>query len=77
VIAGRFTKFRISTTVTRLGRTSPVARASVHFAGKLFHTDSHGRARITARLRKTGRREGRASHSGLRKGYAWVMVRSE
>jgi hypothetical protein len=77
VTAGRFTKFLISTTVTRLGRTSPVARASVHFAGKLFHTDSHGRARITARLRKTGRREGRASHSGLRKGYAWVMVRSE
>jgi hypothetical protein len=75
VIAGRLTRFRIRTTVTRLGRTQPVARATVHFAGRLFHTDAGGRARITARLRQTGRREGRASHSGLRKGYAHVMVR--
>jgi hypothetical protein len=51
-----------------------VARASVHFAGKLFHTNSVGRAQITARLRKTGRREGRASKSGYRKGYAYVRV---
>jgi hypothetical protein len=76
VLAGRLTQFRVRTTVARLGRTSPVARASVHFAGKLFHTDARGRAQITARLRRTGRREGRASHSGLRKGHAWVMVRS-
>jgi hypothetical protein len=61
--------------VTRLGRTKPVARASVHFAGRLFHTDARGRARIAARLRQTGRREGRASHTGLRKGYASVVVR--
>jgi len=75
VVAGRLTTFRVRTRVARLGRTEPVPRASVHFAGRLFHTDARGRAQITARLRRTGRREGRASHSGLRKGYAWVMVR--
>jgi hypothetical protein len=67
--------FQIRTTVKRKGITRPVARARVHFAGRLFRTNSRGRARIKARLRVTGRREGRASHSGMRKGYAWIYVR--
>jgi hypothetical protein len=75
VLAGRLTRFRVRTTVTRSGRTQPVGRATVHFAGKLFHTDAHGRRQIAARLNKTGRREGRASKSGMRKGYAYVFVR--
>jgi hypothetical protein len=75
VLAGRLTRFRVRTTVTRRGRTQPVARATVHFAGKLFHTDARGRRQIAARLNKTGRREGRASKSGMRKGYAYVFVR--
>jgi hypothetical protein len=75
VVARRLVRFRVRTTVTRNGRTRPVARARVHFAGKLFRTNSQGRAQIKAVLRKTGRREGRASHSGLRKGYAWIYVR--
>ena len=75
VTARRLVRFRVRTTVTRNGRTRPVARARVHFAGKLFRTNRQGRAQIKAVLRKTGRREGRASHSGLRKGYAWIYVR--
>jgi hypothetical protein len=75
VRAGRLTSFRVRTTVTRRGRTQPVARATVHFAGKLFRTDARGRRQIAARLNQTGRREGRASKSGLRKGYAYVSVR--
>jgi hypothetical protein len=65
----------VRTTVTRRGHTQAVPRATVHFAGKLFHTDARGRKQIAARLNRTGRREGRASKSGLRKGYAYVMVR--
>ncbi|MEA2440272.1 MAG: hypothetical protein QOH76_1696 [Thermoleophilaceae bacterium] len=75
VVARRLVRFRVRTTVVRDGRVRPVARARVHFAGKLFKTNGQGRAQIVARLRVTGRREGRASHSGLRKGYAWIYVR--
>ena len=75
VVAGRMTRFRVRTTVTRSGKTRAVGRASVHFAGRLFRTNAHGRAAISARLRKTGRRHGRASHAGLRKGHATVWVR--
>jgi hypothetical protein len=77
VRAGRLTTFRVRTTVTRRGKTKPVARATVHFAGKLFHTDARGRRRIAARLHQTGRREGRASKSEFRKGYAYVYVRRD
>jgi hypothetical protein len=75
VQAGRVTHFRVRTTVTRRGHTQAVPRATVHFAGKLFHTDARGRRQIAARLNRTGRREGRASKSGLRKGYAYVTVK--
>ena len=72
VVAGRMTRFRIRTTA----KGQPVARASVHFAGRLVRTDDRGRATMNARLRKTGRRHGRASHAGLRKGHTSVFVRS-
>jgi hypothetical protein len=75
VTAGRMVRFRVRTSVVRAGRVRSVGGASVHFAGRLFRTDGSGRAAITARLRKTGRRNARASHAGLRKGYAWVLVR--
>jgi hypothetical protein len=75
LMARRLVRFRVSTTVVRNGRARPVAGARVHFAGRLFRTNRRGRAQIKARLRRTGRREGRASYPGLRKGYAWVFVR--
>jgi hypothetical protein len=75
VIAGRTVRFRIRTAVVVDRQVRDVARARVHFAGRLFRTDAHGRAQITATLRATGRRAARASHSGMRKGYAWVQVR--
>lgn len=75
VNAGSTVRFRIRATVVRDGRARKLSGAMVHFAGRLFRTDTRGRARLTARLRKPGRRNARASHSGLRKGHAWVQVR--
>jgi hypothetical protein len=75
VVAGRAVRFHIRTAVVVGGRVRNVARARVHFAGRLFRTDARGRATIKATLRVTGRRAARASHSGMRKGYAWVQVR--
>jgi hypothetical protein len=65
----------VRTSVVRAGRVRSLGGANVHFAGRLFRTDGRGRAAITAVLHKTGRRNARASHAGLRKGYAWVFVR--
>jgi hypothetical protein len=76
VAAGRTVRFRIRTTVVRNGKARAVPRASVHFAGRLFRTDSRGRAKLRARLRITGWRHARASHAGMRKGHARVWVRS-
>jgi hypothetical protein len=76
VKAGRMTRFRVRTTVVRNGAARAVPHASVHFAGRLFRTDSRGRARLRARLRITGWRKARASHAGMRKGHARVFVRA-
>jgi hypothetical protein len=75
VTAGRMVRFRIRTSVVRNGKASPLGRATVHFAGRLFRTDSRGRARLEARLRITGWRHARASHAGMRKGHTRVFVR--
>jgi hypothetical protein len=76
VVAGRTVRFRIRTSVIVDGHLRNVPRARVHFAGRLFRTNGRGRAQITAMLRATGRRAARASHSGMRKGYATVYVRA-
>jgi hypothetical protein len=75
VRAGRMQRFRVRATAPGTdGRRRGVARASVHFAGRLFRTDARGRAVLRARLRVTGLRQGRASRVGLRKGRAHVRV---
>jgi hypothetical protein len=68
---GRRTTFRFR--VTAGGR--PVARALVRFAGRRARTGRRGRARITATLRRPGRRTARASKSGFGRGRAGVLVR--
>jgi hypothetical protein len=76
VRAGHRVRFHVRTSVVVDGRVRSVARARVHFAGRLFRTSSRGRAKISATLHVTGRRAARASKSGMRKGYAWIYVRA-
>jgi hypothetical protein len=71
VKAGKRISFRFR--VTALSK--PVRRALVRFAGKRARTNRRGRARITVRLGRRGRRGARVSLPGMLPGLAAVRVR--
>jgi S-formylglutathione hydrolase FrmB len=71
VKAGKRTSFRFRVTA----RSKPVRRALVRFAGKRARTNRRGRARITVRLGRRGRRNVRVSLRGMLPGLAAVRVR--
>ncbi len=58
---------------TTAGRR-PVSRALIRFAGHRTRTDRRGRATIVTRLHRPGRRRAVATHRGLRRGTAIVVV---
>ena len=72
VRAGRRTRFRIRVT-TLTGR--PVRGALVRLGGRRVRTGRRGRARITRRFERSGRRAVRASRPGYRPARATIRVR--
>ena len=74
VIAGRKTRFAFRASAVVVGRREWVRGARISFAGVRLSTDKGGRARVTARLRRTGRRVARATAPSLRSGRATVRV---
>lgn len=74
VRAGSRTRFGIRVTRRDGGQRRPVRRAKIRFAGKRARTDRRGRARITVRLRRSGRLRVRATKPGFRRGRATVRV---
>jgi hypothetical protein len=72
VRAGRTTVFRFRVTAPD-GR--PVRRAVVRFASRRARANRRGAARITATLRRPGRRVARVSKRGFRVGRVSVLVR--
>jgi hypothetical protein len=72
VRAGARTRF--SFRVTDASTKRPVAGAAVHFAGRTARTGSEGRAKISARLKRSGRRTAAASKPGFRRAHANIRV---
>ena len=64
---------RVKFTVTAAGL--PIAGASVSFAGAKATTDAHGRATVSAKLKKAGKRTATVTRSGFKSARATVRVR--
>jgi N-acetylneuraminic acid mutarotase len=77
VHAGERVRFRVRVTARRGGRSRPVRRALVRFAGSAVRTDAGGRAVLVKRLRQPGRHPVRVQKRGFRSGRAtvWVVAR--
>lgn len=72
VVAGESTRFSFR---VRSRKASCRRGATIRFAGQRATTDAEGRAQISARLRRSGRRVVRVAKPGCRAGRAWVRVR--
>jgi hypothetical protein len=63
-------RFRVATADGR-----PAERALIRFAGRVVRTGRAGRARIVARLKRSGRHRAHATKPGFRAARAAVVVR--
>jgi S-formylglutathione hydrolase FrmB len=72
---GRRTRFRFRTTIVRDGSRLPLRRALIRLAGRRVRTDRRGRASLTVRFRRPGRRRARASRRGFIAATVAVRVR--
>jgi hypothetical protein len=74
VQAGERVRFRARVTARRGGRSRPVRRALLRFAGSAARTDASGRAVLVKRFRRPGKHQARAQKRGFRSGRATVWV---
>jgi sugar lactone lactonase YvrE len=73
---GKRRRFSFQAVVSSDGVTYPARGAVIRFAGRRRVADAGGRAAITARFRRAGRRRARVSQAGLRGATASVRVRA-
>jgi SMP-30/Gluconolactonase/LRE-like region len=72
--AGKLRRYRFRATVRRGGRRRPLRRALIRFARRRVRTNRRGRASLTLRLRRLGRRPASARRRGYRAGRTYVRV---
>jgi sugar lactone lactonase YvrE len=74
-VAGKRTRFRFTVYGVSDGKRTRVARAKVTLGGKSVRTNSRGRAGLTVRFRRPGRKTARASRSGFSAAKKGVRIR--
>jgi hypothetical protein len=74
-VAGKRTRFRFTVYAVRDGKRTRLARAKVRLGGKSVKTNRRGRAGLTVRFRRPGRKTARASKRGFSAAAKRVRIR--